>query len=178
MTKEATALAPDNLTKDDAVELSERSLSRLIAESDVYDFKPTARSLLREIAMMTMDGSEYDVYPGDAPPSHKADRKGWCWMSQWRLGLRVGISESQINRLIDMFHEHGVLEKRYWHDSRGALHAEYKLNRDVFISHQRPSQTEDVERPSRYSKERPKKGWFSSTNQPKRDNPAAEMDEE
>jgi hypothetical protein len=38
------------LTKEDAVELNERSLTRLIYESSLYDHKPTARALLIAIA--------------------------------------------------------------------------------------------------------------------------------
>jgi hypothetical protein len=141
------------LTKEDAVDLSERSLSRLIAESDLYDYKPTARALLREIAMMAMDGSEYDVYPQDMPDDYIADRKDWCWMSQWRLGLRVGISESQAHRLIKMFEDQSVLSIRYWEADNHVLHAQYKIDRNVLVAHQRPSQTKNVERPKRANRD-------------------------
>ncbi len=159
--------------------LEERSLSRLIAESQLYDFRPTARALLIAIALMTISDAE-DPYPEDAPETYIADKIGWCWLSQWKLGLRVGISESQVQRLITMFIEDGVITPRYWHDEFGVLHAEYKINKKVLIAHQRPSQTKDVKRPNRYKKERhANKGSFSSENQPKnKTNPAVEMDEE
>lgn len=177
MSATATTTAPEK-----GVPLGGRSLSRLIAESDLYDFKPTSRALLIAIALMTI-GDEEDAYPKDAPEDYIANKIGWCWLSQWKLGLRVGISESQVNRLLDQFEDDGVIKKRYWHDEYGVLHAEYMIIKDVLIAHQRPNQERDVKRPTRYSKPRPKKGWFSSVNQPKRtakakSNPIAEMDEE
>jgi hypothetical protein len=171
-TKSAVATAP---AKD--VPISERPISRLIAESSVYDFKPTARALLMQIAMMRM--AEESKYPADAPDDFKADKDGWCWLSQFKLGLRVGISESQVNRLIQQFKEDGAIFYRDWHDKNGTHHAEYKINEKVFQAHQRPSQDRDVVRPTRYSKPRPKKGWFSAENQPKKKLTAVEeMDEE
>jgi hypothetical protein len=145
----ATAPKPA-LSKEDAIALSERSLSRLISESDLYDYKPTARALLKEIGMMAMSGDEYDTYPEDMPDEFIANRKDWAWMSQWKFGLRVGISTSQAHRLIKMFEGDGVLSIRYWYSEPGrVLHAQYKINREVLIAHQRPSQTENVERPKR-----------------------------
>lgn len=172
--------AAEHVIVEKGTPLEERSLSRLIAESDLYDFKATARALLTAIALMTMSDVD-DPYPEDAPEAYKGKNKlGWCWLSQWKLGLRVGISESQINRLISMFIDDGVLEPRYWHDEFGVLHAEYKINKKVLMAHQRPSQTKNVKRPKRYSGERQaNKGSFSTTNQPKKKtNPGAEMNEE
>jgi hypothetical protein len=100
--------------------------------------------------MMSMSGDEFDTYPADMPDEYIADRKGWCWMSQWRLALRVGISESQVQRLIAQFVKDGVLlPPRYWEAEHHVIHAQYKIDRKVLIANQRPSQTKDVVRPKR-----------------------------
>jgi len=172
------------------VTVSDRSPSRLISESDRYDQKPAARALLIQIALMRMD--EDSKYPEDAPQEFKDDKIGWCWLSQFKLGLRVGISESQVHRWIKQFRKDGAIHYRDWRDDNGTLHAEYKINLDYFIAHQRPSQSRDVERPERYAEGTRKAtpGSFSTENQPKREqkkpvsitsakrNPIAEMDEE
>jgi hypothetical protein len=132
-----------------ATDLSERSMSRKLAESSLYDFKPTARALLREIAWMALSGDEFDTFPKDMPQAFKDDRKGWTWMSQWKLGLRVGISESQTHRWIKQFEKDGVITIRYWNADNKSLHAQYKINEEVVDTFQRPSQIQNVERPKR-----------------------------
>jgi hypothetical protein len=61
----------------------EKSLARKIAESSQYDWNATARFLLTQLAVLAMD--EDDNYPDDAPEEFKADKVGWCWMSQFKL---------------------------------------------------------------------------------------------
>src|SRR5271167_4180001 len=84
----------------------EKSLARKVAESSLYDGSATARFLLTQLVVLAMDKD--DKYPEDAPDSFQADKEGWCWMSQFRLSLRVGVSESQIHRLLKEFKEDGV----------------------------------------------------------------------
>jgi hypothetical protein len=54
----------------------------------------------------------------------------------------------------------------------------YQIIDKVVDARQRPSHKPDTPRGKRYKKERPKKGWFSKTNQPGRNREVLEMDEE
>jgi Helix-turn-helix domain len=131
----------------------EKSLARKIAESSLYDWNPTARFLLTQLAVLAMD--EDSSYPEDAPDEYHADKNGWCWMSQAKLALRIGRSESQVQRIIaDKFRPDGVILYRDWRDSNNTLHAEYKVVEKVVDAYQRPSQNADVKRPSRYGTSR------------------------
>ena len=105
------------MMKAKAAEGEEKSLGRKIVESSLYDWNPTARFLLNQLAVMRMD--EDSNYPDDAPPKCKADKKDWCWLSQHSLALRMGVSESTVHRLIKMFRKHGVIHYRDWADDHG-----------------------------------------------------------
>ncbi|MGA8215491.1 MAG: hypothetical protein WB799_17975 [Candidatus Sulfotelmatobacter sp.] len=130
----------------------ERSLARKIAESSLYDWNASARFLLTQIAVLSMD--EDSTYPDDAPEAFKADKEGWCWMSQGRLAIRIGKSLSTVEKLIAQFRKDGVIQYRDWRDDNKTLHAEYKIVESVIDAQQRPSQRADVERPPRYEKSR------------------------
>ena len=149
----------------------EKSLPRKIVESELYDNKPTSRFLLNQIAVMAMPNEDAN-YPKDAPKFYPDgvtpwEKTGWCWLSQHKLGLRVGVTEGQVHRLIKGFRKDGVILQRDWYDDHGTPHAEYKVVESVVDAFQRPSQDRDVERPKRYKHPRPAtKGSFSSTNQP------------
>jgi len=144
----------------------EHSLTRKIAESSLYDGKPAARFLLTQLAVMAMK-DEKASYPEDAPDSFKADKTGWCWMSQFRLGLRIGLKEQHTHRLLNKFYEDGVVLKRDWIDDHGTPHSEYKVVEKVVDAFQRPSQNRGVERAPRYTvKRHANKGSFSNSNQP------------
>jgi hypothetical protein len=176
MTQEATAVAPDNvkeMMKAKVAAGEKKSLGRKIVESSLYDWNPTARSLLSQIAVMRMD--EDSNYPEDAPEKCKADKKDWCWMSQHSLGLRIGSSESTVHRLIKRFRKDGTIFYREWFDDHGTPHAEYKINEKVFDANQRPSQSRGVERPKRSDRDYKaynNKGAFKNG----RDNRRANMD--
>jgi hypothetical protein len=143
----------------------EKSLARKIAESSLYDWNSTARFLLTQLAVLVMD--EDAKYPDDAPDEFKEDKEGWCWMSQFKLALRIGKSESQVHRLIDQFKKDGVIKLRQWRDDHGTLHDEYQVVESVVDAYQRPSQNRGVERPPRYGKKRTANaGSFSAKNQP------------
>jgi hypothetical protein len=147
------------------------SVTRKIMESRLYDWNPTARLLLTQIAVLAMK-SEDDTYPDDAPDDFQADKIGWCWMSQFKLGLRVGCDEQTIGRWIDRFREDGVILKREWRDDNMTRHSEYKIVESILDANQRPSQKrETCDRPPRY-KSRPKstqprtaKGTFANAKQ-------------
>jgi hypothetical protein len=129
-----------------AAGIEDRSLARKIAESSLYDWKPPARFLLTQIAVLAMADEDAN-YPVDAPDHFKADKIGWCWMSQFRLSLRVGNSESQVHRLIKKFKEDGVILVRTWKDDHGTPHDEYQVVESVVDAFQRPNQNRGVERP-------------------------------
>jgi hypothetical protein len=130
----------------------EHSLPRKIVESELFDGKPTARFLLNQLAVMAMK-SEADSYPADAP-KHYPDgtpwlQTGWCWMSQHKLSLRVGISERQVIRLLQQFKEVGVILTREWIDDHATPHTEYMVVEPIVDAFQRPSQDRGVKRPTR-----------------------------
>ena len=121
----------------------EHSLPRKIMESELYDGKPTARSLLNQLAVMAMK-TEADSYPKDAPKFYPDgvtpwEKTGWCWMSQFKLGLRVGISERHVTRLVGQFKGDGVVLTREWFDDHMTPHTEYKVVESVVDAFQRPS---------------------------------------
>lgn len=174
----ANAAAAPELIKETPVE--GRSPSRLIAESYLYDYKPTARAILTQIALMRMD--EGSRYPADAPEEFREDKVDWCWLSQKELGNRVGVHEDTVNRWVKQFKPvenggvDGVIYYRDWFDDNGTHHAEYKINTKVFAMHQRGKKDE---RAPRYSEPSPSRGRFTSDNQPKKKRTAVrEMDEE
>lgn len=149
-------------------DLSSRSVARKVCESELYDLKPTGQFLLNQIAVMAMN-DEDDNYPEGAPDEYQADKIGWCWLSQFTLGLRVGISEGQVCKWIKRFREDGVIYYRDWRDEWGTLHAEYKVVESVVDAHQRNSQKRDAKRPTRYKTKRHANATsFSTKNQPKR----------
>ncbi len=141
-----------------ATGIEEKSLARKIAESSLYDWNASARFLLTQIAVLSMD--EDSTYPDDAPEAFKADKEGWCWMSQGKLAIRIGKSLSTVHKLIAQFKKDGVILHREWRDENKTLHGEYKIVEAVIDANQRPSQRADVERPPRYAKSR--KGTASS----------------
>jgi hypothetical protein len=146
-----------------------KSLGRKITDSSLYDWNATARFLLSQIAVLRMD--EDSNYPDDAPDDFKEDKVDWCWMAQYKLALKIGKSESQVQRLITRFREDGVIFYRDWIDDHGVIHAEYKINEKLLDAYQRPSQNRDVERPPRYKVKRgTNKGSFSTKNQPGKGN--------
>jgi hypothetical protein len=150
-----------------ALAKKESSLIIKIMESDLYDWNPTARYLLVTLAFGQRTNEEAYV-PEDMPDHFKTDMLGWCDMAQWRLMLRVGVSESQINRWIATFKEDKVIRYRSWIDDNNAVHAMYQINESVVAERQRSEQSADVERPKRYKKKRgANKGSFSATHQPK-----------
>ncbi len=156
MSKEAYAKAQEiKAANPDLFPPQDKSLAWKITDSSLYDWNPTARFLLTQLAVLSMD--EDSNYPEDAPDNFKADKKGWCWMTQAKLALKVGVHDSTIYRWIKRFREDGVIKYRDWRDDNTTMHAEYKVVESVIDANQRPSQRADVERPPRY-KEGSRKG--------------------
>ncbi len=162
------------LTKEDALKevreswkaKKEPSIYIKIVESDLYDWNPGRRMTLLTIALFRVSNEE-SYTPADSP--FAKDYLGWCWAAQWRLALRVGKSEEQIQRDIHQMEVDGVLKVREWDDDLGKRHNEYFVNEGVIQKHKRPEQTADVERPSRYKTKRgANKGSFSKSNQPRK----------
>lgn len=150
-----------------ALAKKESSLSIKIMESDLYDWNTTARFLLVVIAQTQVTNEDAYV-PEDMPDEFKNDILGWSWMSQWRFALRIGKSESQVQRLIERFEQDGVIQVRQWEDDNHTLHNLYRVVESVVEAHQRPGQKKDVERPPRYANKNSNRGRFSSENQPRR----------
>jgi len=156
-----------------AAGISDKSLTILIQESDLYDWDPSARLLLLVLHLGTRrnstnaDGEDKWVQE-DCPWSAK-DMVGWCDMAQWRLALRVGISEDRIQKILARFEKDKVIRIETWDDSNYAHHNRYQIIEATIRANQRPQQKRDVPRKSRYKTKRgANKGSFSSSNQPKR----------
>lgn len=170
MSTEAVAAVREPETKQEklarlkkSVAKKENSLVIQIMESDWYDKNPGARFLL--VAIAYSQRTNEDAYvPPDCP--YKDDMLGWCDMSQFKLALRVGKSESQVHKDIKMFRKDGVVQGRAWTDENGTHHLMYRIVPEMIAERQRPSQKRGVVRPPRYKSKNPKRGWFSNENQP------------
>jgi hypothetical protein len=159
----------DKETKDKliaAAKKKKRSLPIQIMESDWYDYNAGARLVLLIIALGQRSNPDARV-PDDMPENMKADMLGWCDMTQARIALRAGKSESQVHKDIQMFRKDGVVQARGWEDENHIDHLMYRIVPEVIREHKRPSQTSDAGRPSRYKKKSSTRGRFTSTNQPK-----------
>jgi hypothetical protein len=147
-------------------QFGKKSLPIRIMESDLFDWNPSKRLTLLVIALGTRSNDEAWVQE-DCPWSAE-DMVGWCDMSQWRISLRVGKSESQVHRDIIDFEKQGIIKVERWVDSNHANHDRYQINEAVIDEHQRPEQKPTVERPSRYKvKRHGNKGSFTARNQPR-----------
>lgn len=148
-----------------------KSLPMLVQESQLYDHNPGRRMTLLVLALGTRntavnaDGTAKWVQE-DCPWTIE-EMVGWCDFAQWRITIRVGKSESQIQRDIQQFEKDGVITVRRWTDSSHNNHDMYQLNIPMLMENQRPEQTKNVERPKRYKNPNPNRGHFSKTNQPK-----------
>lgn len=129
-----------------AMAKKDMSISIKIQQSDLYDWSPGQRYLLDTVSRLQVNDLEA-YYPEDSP--YLGDQVGWCWMAQWRLALRVGLSESQVQKDIQRFEDDGVIEVREWEDSNNARHAEYRVIESVIDARQRPEQKRGVGRPKR-----------------------------
>jgi hypothetical protein len=150
-----------------------KSLTILVQESDLYDWNPSARFLLLILVLGTRrstvneDGTKKWVQE-DCPYTPE-EMVGWCDMAQWRLAGRVGKSESQVHKDLKMFEADEVITTRPWTDSNNVKHEMYQVNAAVVMKRQRPEQSKNMKRPSRYKEgsRKANKGSFSKTNQPK-----------
>jgi hypothetical protein len=162
------------MDKEQAAKLKKKfgkkSLSIRIQESDLYEYNPAANMLLMVICLGQRRVKENydDTWVQEDCPKTAEELVGWCDMAQWRLALRSKMSESQVNRYLQQFEADGVLEIEGWTDSNNAEHCMYRIIEAVVDEHQRPEQTKDVKRPSRYKVKNSARGWFSKKNQPKR----------
>lgn len=158
-----------------------KSVPMLIQESDLWDWNPTKRLLLLVIALGTRKEKEdySDTFIQKDCPLTAEEAVGWCDMAQWRLALRVGITEDYVSELINEFEKvDQVLRVKRWEDDNGTKHNMYQVIADVVREHQR-EQKKGVERAPYYKVKRgTNKGSFSSANQPGKNREVREMDDE
>ena len=160
---------------------AKKSLPILIMESELWDWNPAKRMLLMAIALGTR--KEKEDYTGtflqEDCPKTVEDMVGWCDMAQWRLALRVGISEDYVQKLLGEFEEEGVLIIDRWTDDNGTNHDMYQVVVDVVKENQRPEQKRHVKRPPYYKVKRgANKGSFSHANQPGKNREVRDLDDE
>lgn len=126
-----------------------------LGQSDLYDWEPVRRALLREIAFLQVNDEKTKV-PQKSP--FRGDYVGWCYASQKYLAMRVGTSEDYVQHSVAVFEEDGVIEAREWTDDNGYDHAEYHVKEDVVTARQRPEGAMKEER------KRPRRGGNKSAN--------------
>jgi hypothetical protein len=160
------------------VKTEDKTLVRMVMESSLYDNQPTARLILNQLSVLTMD--EKSRYPKDAPKHYPDGRpwekEGWCWMAQWELSMRCGIDSDgrTLRYWITRFRKDGTVLYREWYDDYGTHHAEYKVVAEAFAAFQRPDNKEAAlaARKPRYRegsrKGKKNAGMFSKKNQPKK----------
>jgi hypothetical protein len=125
-----------------------------VADSDLYDWDVTRRSLLLMIAFM--ETQDEDKKPEG---SEFTDYVGWCWASQRFLANRVGTGEDYISECTRLFEKDGVIETREWTDGWGYPHTEYRVNRAKIDEHKRPDGYMKKHR------KRPRRGGNKAANQ-------------
>jgi hypothetical protein len=136
-----------------------------VGTSTLYDWKPTYKSALKEIAYMTVDGDGIRVKPRDESRK-KVDYNGWCWASELTLAKRLGCSERTVQRIVAKMKKDGVIEIRTWRDKWGHSHNEYQINEQVIDDNQRPDDGSRTK--CEWKVRKPNEGTFSKTHQPKR----------
>ena len=90
-----------------------------IGESDLYDYEPVRRAVLKEIAFMQVHDEDTKV-PKNSP--FKGQYVGWCYASQKRLAARVGTTEGYVKKCVALMEKDGVIETRMWTDPMGYPH--------------------------------------------------------
>jgi len=130
------------ISKKNLLELVRKSKNRevmsdfiRIGTSDLYDWEPVRRAVLREIAFLQQNDEDKKT-PEDSP--FAGDYVGWCWASQRYIAARVGNSEDYIHECVKLFEKDGVIKVREWVDSMGFPHSEYQIVSQVVEAHQRP----------------------------------------
>src|SRR5437667_5283629 len=86
---------------------AKKSVPILIMESQLWDWNPTKRMLLLVLALGTRTNAE--AWVQDDCPKTSEEMLGWCDMAQWRLALRVGVTEDYVQHLLKEFEEKGVI---------------------------------------------------------------------
>jgi hypothetical protein len=134
-----------------------------IGESDLYDYEPVRRAILKEIAFMQVNDEQTQI-PKDSP--FKGRYEGWCYASERRLANRVGTTEGYVRECVRLMEKDGVIETREWRDPRGFPHQEYHVVEEVVTAHQRAEGYMEYERktPRRGGNKQPNKGSFQLGN--------------
>ncbi len=96
-----------------------------IGESDLYDYEPTVRAVLKEIAYMAVKDDIKGI--GHPAGRENVDYEGWCYAKQKTLALRVGCDEDTVQKAATRLVKDGVLHKRTYRDKYKRLHCEYKV---------------------------------------------------
>jgi hypothetical protein len=181
-TKQETKEQRLNRLKHEAREKStlkeDKHILIAVQEIEKYDWHPAARLLLLILVMGTRNKADAWIQPDCRWTAEEC--VGWCDMSQWRLAQRTGLTERQVQRILDMFKADGAIERRHWRDSNGALHTQYRVNEEYIRLHERPSHKFNTPRPPRYKEGSRKANGtsFTRANQPGKNRGAREMDDE
>jgi hypothetical protein len=134
-----------------------------IGESDLYDYEPVRRAVLKEIAFMQVHDEDTKV-PKNSP--FKGQYAGWCYASQKRLAARVGTTEGYVKKCVGLMEKDGVIETRMWTDPMGYPHQEYHVCEEAIENHQRAEDYMEYERktPRRGGNKQANKGSFKLGN--------------
>jgi hypothetical protein len=134
-----------------------------IGQSDLYDYEPVRRALLKEIAFLQVHDEQTKI-PKHSP--FKGQYEGWCYASQRFLANRVGSTEGYVRNCIALMEKDGVIVTRLWHDPLGYPHQEMHVEEEVVTAHQRDEDYMEHERkaPRRGGNKQPNKGSFQLGN--------------
>jgi len=134
-----------------------------IGQSDLYDYEPVRRAVLKEIAFLQVHDEQTKI-PKNSP--FKGQYEGWCYASQRFLAYRVGTTEGYVRNAVAMMEKDGVITTRLWKDSMGYPHQEYHVEEQVVTEHQREEDYMEYERkqPRRGGNKQANKGSFKLGN--------------
>ena len=105
-----------------------------VGQSDLYDYEPVRRAVLKEIAFLQVNDENTKV-PKDSP--FKGQYEGWCYASERFLANRVGTTEGYVRNSVALMEKDGVITTRLWHDPMGYPHQEYHVIEEKVTEHQR-----------------------------------------
>jgi hypothetical protein len=134
-----------------------------VGQSDLYDYEPVRRAVLKEIAFMQVHDEKTKI-PKNTP--FKGQYEGWCYASQRFLANRAGTTEGYVRNCVKLMEDDGVITTRLWHDPMGYPHQEYHVQEEVVTAHQRPEGYMEYERkePRRGGNKQANKGSFQLGN--------------
>lgn len=96
-----------------------------VRNSNLYEYKGVAKSLLERIASLILDDPEWVK-----AQKYSEDTLGWCISRQETLAAWHGISVDTVCKLTQMYEADGWLKVKRFHDDRGYLRCWYTITKE------------------------------------------------